>query len=223
MAKAHEGNVDTLRSERYVHEVSQPGDRQDSDGPGLTRREPGLSPRRQYWPNRRYPPVAFDPRLIGYKRRERQLSRALRHPPRKIRKWIRDTGARYDLDSGEWYVPVPRRPGEGELRRPQPGEQWPWPVVGGTHPAQWQRPPGDPVQPPVDWPIARDEQITRWVRRLIEALEGYERLPIEARDPTEDKVAGHLILVVVIGKVALRLAARIARTAVIWVVLHSHI
>jgi hypothetical protein len=218
-----------VRSERYLHEVSRPGDRQDShalERPGLTRREPGANPRRiQYWPNPQYRPVAFDPRRIANERRKRQLSRALRHPPRKIRKWVQEVGARYDLESGEWYVPVPRRPGEGELKRRQPGEQLPSLGLGVIHPPQRHRPrpPGNPVRPPVDWPITRDEQITEWVRRFIEALEGYERLPIEARDPSDDTVAGHLLLVVVAGKVALRLAARVARTAVIWVVLHSHV
>ena len=138
---------------------------------------------------------------------------------------MQKVGARYDLESGQWYVPAPRRPEAGELKRLQPGEELPSLGFGVLHPLQWQRPrpSGQPVRPPADWPITRDEQITKWVRRLIEALEGYEQLPIEARDPSEETIAGHLLLVVVIGKVALRLAARMARSAVIWVILHSHL
>lgn len=141
----------------------------------------------------------------GMRTRAEVRAKMLAHPPRKIRDWVRKTGARYEPGHG-WYVSRPA------FLPPLPDGVTPelWPSSGRLRPqikdvARWlQRPPlafeaSDPdfvrvsVEPPVDWPVSSDVRAWLAAQRLEELLEDWENVPNLTRDPTEDIVMATLV------------------------------
>ena len=114
----------------------------------------------------------------------RWLQRKLARPPRKIRRWVAKTGARYAPGRG-WYVLVP----------PKPLSAYPPPSTGRGGVAPWSFEPlvGIPIEPPCDWPVSDDVRAVQAALRLADILDIYEEIPGPTKDPAEDTIVTSLL------------------------------
>jgi hypothetical protein len=124
-------------------------------------------------------------------------ARMLAHPPRKIRRWVKQMGANYEPGYG-WYVtrygpvspddPVPPLPcGPSRILEMDPD----WlrlrlPVILDSEGRLVEQPGRIPVEPPVDWPVSTNVRAVLAAQRLARLAERWEGVPNPPRDPAED-------------------------------------
>ena len=103
-----------------------------------------------------------------------KLDKMLKRPPRKIRRWVQETGARYEPGFG-WYVERPR------VSDPPPGiDRMTWyasvpPVIERI-----------PIEPPLQWPVSSDVRTALILERLAKLADAYDGLPGPVKDPAEE-------------------------------------
>ena len=104
-----------------------------------------------------------------------KLDKMLKRPPRKIRRWVQETGARYEPGFG-WYVERPR------VSDPPPGiDRMTWyasvpPVIERI-----------PIEPPLQWPVSSDVRTALILERLAKLADAYDGLPGPVKDPAEEE------------------------------------
>jgi hypothetical protein len=121
---------------------------------------------------------------VGKLATPRWLQRKIARPPRKIRRWVAKTGARYAPGRG-WYVLVP----------PKPLSAYPPPSNprGGAAPWNGEQLVVVPLEPPCNWPVSDDVRAMLAAERFARIADSYEGIPGPVKDPTEDTIAASLL------------------------------
>jgi hypothetical protein len=176
----------------------------DGETPRVRPRSASLAPRRRLVRRTvpRPPRIEYrvDPetaRLPEWAMRTRAEVRArLANPPRKIRRWVKRMGARYEPGYG-WYVERNGGVSPDDPVSPLPSSRqmdlslqlsWPWLYDSEGRLAEVPGLTRIPVEPPVDWPVSRDVETVLAMQKLARWAERWEGFPNELREPIEDTV-----------------------------------